>query len=133
MSKLESGLRALTTYKDMRTVSKGNRYRNIYEVDDASIKKYAKFSAGAYDEHKKELLGYHLDEQLSTPQFRVFTKGEKLVFAIRGSKELVNDFVVNDLTGIAAGKEHLQMRQAREKLEEIKQKYPNKKNIIKLF
>ena len=125
MSLLESGLRTIETYGDMRTVRKGHRYKNIYEVDNASIKKYAKFSAASYDENKKELLGYKLDESLSTPQFRCYVKGNKVVFAIRGSKEIVNDFVVNDLAGIAAGKEHLQLKQGREKLREIQEKYPN--------
>ena len=114
----------METFKDMRKVKKGKRYRNAYELP-ATIRKYAAFSSGAYDKKNKKIRGYTLDEQLSTDQFRIFTKGEggKVVFAIRGSSTEAawNDFVVNDLRGIAAGNEHLQLQQAREKLEEVLQ------------
>lgn len=85
----------------------------------------ADFAAGAYDEGNPEIRGYKVDPRLSDSQFKVYVKGNKVIFAIRGSKEVMNDFVVNDLTGIAVGKEHLQLKQGRIKLKEIQEKYPN--------
>ena len=132
MQYLDSARRTVETFKDMRKVKKGKRYRNAYELP-ATIRKYAAFSSGAYDKKNKKIRGYTLDEQLSTDQFRIFTKGEggKVVFAIRGSSTEAawNDFVVNDLRGIAAGNEHLQLQQAREKLEEVLEKYPDKQKL----
>ena len=124
--KIDTALTALKSYADMRKVTKGSRYRNQYELP-ASIRKYADFAAGSYDSEKKEIRGYKLDDSLSTDQFRVFKKGDKIVFAIRGSstEAKFNDFIVNDTMGIGMGKEHLQLKQARTKLQEIKDKFPN--------
>lgn len=123
-SKVQTAVAAYQSYGNMRNVSKGTKYSNKYELPE-SIKKYAAFAQGAYDLHSQKIKGYTIDP-MSSAQFRVYKKdgNGKVVFAIRGSKDIFNDFVVNDLAGIAVGKEHLQLKQARYMLDRIKKKYP---------
>ena len=117
-SKIKTAYATYQSYGNMRNVSKGTKYSNKYELPE-SIKKYAAFAQGAYDLQRQKIKGYTLDP-MSSAQFRVYKKDGKVVFAIRGSKEIFNDFVVNDLAGIAAGKEHLQLKEARYMLDRIK-------------
>ena len=72
----------------------GLKYRNKYELPER-IHKYASFADATYSP-KEEVHGYHLDSKLSTDQFKVYAKGNKVVFAIRGSTT-AGDFLVSDL------------------------------------
>ena len=116
---LLNSLQGLTSMVNTR---EGRHYRNASELP-TGLHKYARFAQGAYDQSKTELRGYKIDPKLSTKQFKVYKKGSKVVFAVRGSEEILNDFVINDLN-IARGKVHKQLPEAERKLAEIKQKYP---------
>ena len=101
----------------------GHRYDSQYDLPPA-LKKYVKLVGATYDETNPDVGQYKIDPELSTKQFKVYRGNNKIFFGIRGSTEIVNDFLIND-TQIARGVEHLQLKQAREKMAEIQKKYPN--------
>ena len=121
----ENVINTLKTLRDLRRY-KGPTVRNLYELDK-SRRKYAHFASSAYSsldsndaDHVK---GYILDRQLSTPQFKVYTKdGEKkLVLACRGSA-VAKDFLVSDIQ-ITRGKEAQQMKELRSFYDKVENKY----------
>ena len=113
---------------NMRGLDRGNQYTD-FEKLPLNIRKAAEFAQAAYSAPQKNIAGFKLDEALSTPQFRVYTTPREVYFAIRGSKELWNDFVVND-SAIMMGAQHKQLDEARRKFDEVKKKYPRRRKTI---
>jgi len=101
---------------------KGPKVRNQYELD-ASRRKYSHFASAAYQTDVDHLKGYTLDRNISTDQFKVFTKdGEKkLVLACRGSA-VAKDFLVSDVQ-ITRGMEAQQMKELRKFYETLQNQY----------
>ena len=101
----------------------GPTLRNRYELSP-SARKYSAFATAAYD-NIDNVKGYVLDKQLSTGQFKVYTKNDRLIFAVRGSKT-PKDFLVSDVS-VARGQEAIQMKETRSMFDKIMKKYPNKR------
>ena len=116
----------LKTIKDLRAYS-GPTVRNQYELD-ASRRKYAHFASAAYED-VGSLKGYTLDRNISTPQFKVYTKeGEKkLVLACRGSA-VMKDFLVSDVQ-VTRGEEAQQLKELRTFYDKVENKYGNYSKI----
>ena len=113
---------------NMRKMDRGHQYTD-FEYLPLNIRKAAEFAQAAYSAPQKNIAGYKLDESLSTPQFRVYTTPRKVYFAVRGSKEMWNDFIVND-SAIMRGVQHKQLDEARRKFEEVQRKYPRRSKTI---
>ena len=105
----------------MLNTTEGTHYSNASEMP-TGLHKYAEFAKGAYDQTKTNLRGYKIDPKLSTPQFKVYKKGSKVVFAVRGREEIVNDFLLNDIS-IAKGEVHKQLPEAQRKRNGISNLY----------
>ena len=101
--------------------NQGTQYRNAGELPE-QLQKFAKFSQVAY-EPQDEFLGYKLDKELSDKQFSVYNKGKKTIFAVKGSSELVNDFLINDMQIMRGDDKHLQYHQGKSRLGEVRLKY----------
>ena len=118
------------TLSNFVSTSRGTRVTSQSQLPP-DVKGYARFAQAAY-KHVSILDGYSLDADLSTDQFKIYTQGSSVIFAIRGSstEAMVNDFVINDGYGILLGNEHRQLRQARSKFAQIQAKYPNSSKIV---
>ena len=106
-SHLRSAREVAGHLSNMTGLDRGHQYTD-YEYLPLDIRKAAEFAQAAYEAPQKNIAGYKLDESLSTPQFRVYTTPRKVYFAVRGSKELWNDFIVND-SAIMMGAQHRQL------------------------